>query len=132
MEKNAKTGGWADLGLAGGARGGQKLALKIATFSQLMQRMCRAVYVDAERGGPTGQDPGECCYRLTDLGLIVWQTSRQFYARFADPPAGIPTTETIEAEFVDRPPSQRPILAKQKMSKVLRKAFMRKLKAMRR
>ncbi len=84
-----------------------------AGFSQLMGRMRQATYVSIDRKGRSGQRFSECRYRVTDLGVMVWQAARQFYASFDEPAPDLEPVTTIEARFVDHPPSQRKKLVKQ-------------------
>jgi len=82
-------------------------------FSQLMGRMQRTCYVRVERKGPARQGSVECRYRVTDLGLMVWQAARQFYASFDEPPPELEPVATTEARFFDHPPDQRTKMVKQ-------------------
>ena len=81
-----------------------------AAFSQLMTRLQDAAYVQARRCTPTAhhqQTPRESRYRLTDLGLIVWQATRRFYNSFDPPPPDLEVVPTDEAQFADRHPTDR-------------------------
>ncbi len=97
-----------------------------AAFSQLMARLQDAAYVHARRSTPTAhsqQTLRESRYRLTDLGLIVWQATRRFYNAFDPPPPDLEVVPTDEAQFADRHPTERRKLVKQKYARAMQKAF---------
>ena len=102
-----------------------------AAFSQLMSRLQEAAYVDALRATRSahGRTVPECRYRLTDLGLIVWQATRRFYNGFDPPPPELEVVATPEAEFADREPRVRRELVKRKVATALQKAFRQMQKA---
>lgn len=110
-----------------GEWGGPRTA---AAFSQLMTRLQRRAYIDVVRANRTGERFSESRYRLTDLGLIVWQVTQRFYAGFDAPPADLKPVATDEAEFADRPPAERRKLVTRKYSRVLSRAFRRSLNRM--
>ena len=91
--------------------------------------MQRAAYIDAVREARAEQRFSECRYRVTDLGVIVWQAAQVFYASFDAPPADLDAVATDEAEFAGHSPSQRRVLVQRKYAKALKKAFLYKLKA---
>ena len=84
-----------------------------AGFSQLMGRMRQASYVRIDRQGRSGQRFSECRYRVTDLGVMVWQAARGFYASFDEPTPDLEPVTTLEGRFFDHPASQRKELVKQ-------------------
>ena len=84
-----------------------------AGFSQLMGPVQQACYVHADRKGRSGQRFSECRYRVTDLGVMVWQAARQFFASFDEPSPDLEPVRTTEARFFDHPPGQRKELVKQ-------------------
>lgn len=102
-----------------------------AAFSQLMDRMQYAAYVQGELCPRTAgaQTVRESRYRLTDLGLIVWHAARRFYNNFDPPPPDLEVVPTDEAEFADRHPSERRKLVKQKYARAMQKAFRHMQKA---
>ena len=105
-----------------------------AAFSGLMRRLQNAAYVDGERctqAGRGGAVP-ECRYRVTDLGVIVWRATREFYAAFDPPPPELEVVATDEAEFADHDPKRPKALVKEKHARTLFRAFKRSWKAMRR
>ena len=101
-----------------------------AAFSQLVERLRRATLIQGIREGQPGQRFSECRYRVTDLGLIVWEATRQFYAGFAPAPGDLQPVETDEVEFADYPPAQRRALMKRKFTTVMLKAFRRQRKTL--
>ncbi len=70
-----------------------------SAFSQLVGRLQRAAYIDAVRENRAAQRFSQTRYRLTDLGLIVWQLTRRFYASFDAPPPNFKPVPTDEAQF---------------------------------
>ncbi len=85
-------------------------------MSKLMKRLVAAAFVEPGYQ----QRPGcehtvrECRYRVTDLGVIFWKATRDFYATAQLPPEDIEVAVSEEAEFahLDRP--QRKALLQRK------------------
>ena len=98
-----------------------------AGFSQLMRRMRQACYVSTDRKGHAGQRFSECRYRVTDLGVMVWQAARGFYASFDEPSPDLEPVRTLEARFVDHPPGQRKELVKQLFADAMLDAYRKHL-----
>ena len=97
-----------------------------------MGRMQDAAYLRGEVSARVagGRTVNECRYRVTDLGLIVWEATRRFYTSFAPPPPGLQAVATDEAQFADRDPKKRRTLVKRKYARAMQKAF-RKLQGSR-
>ncbi len=101
-----------------------------AAFSQLMTRLTHAAYVhvdwhadDAADDAADGQAARVCRYRVTDLGLIVWQAARRFYAGFDPPRADLQPMATDEAQFAGYPAPQRRAMLKKTIAKTLLRNF---------
>ncbi len=98
-----------------------------AAFTQLMTRLTHAAYVHVhwQADDDDGQAARVCRYQVTDLGLIVWQAARQFYAGFDPPPADLQPVATDEAQFADYPARQRRAMLKKKIVRRLLRNFQR-------
>ena len=97
-----------------------------------MGRLQKAAYIVAERECRGDRRCSECRYRVTDLGVIVWQATRQFYAGFPPPPPDLEPVATEEAEFAGHPRGRRGALVRRKYFNALLRAFRRRQKALRR
>lgn len=111
------------------SRGGPKTP---AAFSQLMGRLQKGTYIVAGRECRADRRASQCRYRVTDLGVIVWQATRKFYASFPPPPPDLEPVATDEAEFAEHPSGRRGALVKQKYFNALLRAFRRRQEALRR
>ncbi len=78
-----------------------------AAFSQLIGRLRKATLIDGMRQGQAGQRFSECCYRVTDLGVIVWKSARQFYAAFDPPPPNLQPVMAKISSSVSQPACRR-------------------------
>ena len=117
-----------------GAKTGRELRRELAarglsaeppTFSRLMIRLQTGAYVQRDTfieviGGRTLRQRS---YRLTDLGLIVWNATQEFYASLPPAPPELETVQTIEAEFAASSPKRRKALCRKKMADALTRAF---------
>ncbi|MBN2474290.1 MAG: hypothetical protein JXB62_06765 [Pirellulales bacterium] len=90
-------------------------------FSNLMRRMVALAYVepDYDTAIVNGHTVRQCIFRATDLGVMAWNATRQFYLGFEPPPAGLEVAITDEARYFGHAPRQR--------KQLVQKAYTRRL-----
>ena len=96
-------------------------------FCMLMRRMQRAGYVEGRRGcrRSAGRSSPQCRYRVTELGVLLWSRTREFYLALARPPADLEPAPSDQLEFADYPPKQRKALLTRKVARQLNRAVSR-------
>lgn len=94
-------------------------------FSKLMRRMQAVAYVETEYLAEVvhGQTIRQCQYRVTDLGVMVFHATREFYAGFAPPPEDLEVAVTDEARFAANGPRRRKELVKKMYARRLKRLF---------
>ncbi|MBN1909139.1 MAG: hypothetical protein JW818_05315 [Pirellulales bacterium] len=104
--------------------GGPKSA---SAFSQLMDRLARSSYVTYrfERVTCEGFTTRRRICRITDLGLLVWQATRQFYATFSTPAADLVPEKVDETQYFHLPPKERRARATKEFAKTLEDIFLK-------
>ena len=96
-------------------------------FSRLMQRLRASAFVHRDTLIETvdGRTIRRRTYRVTDLGLIVWTTTRQFYAHFPPAPLDAETVPTTIGQFAAYGPKERKALAQKDLTDTMMKTFRR-------
>ncbi len=89
-------------------------------LGKLMKRLVAAAFVERryrQRPGH-GNTVCECRYQVTDLGVIHWKATRDFYATAPLPPEDLEMAASEEAEFahLDRP-QRKPLLDRESVRK---------------
>ncbi len=101
-------------------------------FSRLMGRMIKGAIVTYAfwEGTLQGLDNLERQhrYRVSNLGVILWKMTRDFYLSFDPPPDDLQPVEVSAAEFVEYGPKQRDKMAVGKLMDELNEGLDRHVK----
>ncbi len=104
-------------------------------FSRLMGRMIKATIVthaflgDGPEGpeGPEGMDDfgRQYRYRVSNLGVILWNAAREFYLSFDPPAEDFEAVEVSVAKFAEYGPKQRKEMANDQFTEEFMEIFER-------
>jgi len=93
----------------------------LGSFSRLVRRLewmqCLAVVYDKPEGGRRLR---ECRLAVTDVGVMKWQATREFYASFAPPPKKLAAVKTEEGRLAHLPERVRKSILKKRAMKEFR------------
>jgi hypothetical protein len=104
-------------------KGLRKLGVKrsLGSFSRLVRRLewgqCLEVAYDKPEGGRRLR---ECRLAVTDIGVMNWNATREFYAGFSRPPAKLVPVQTEEGRLAHLPARVRKGIMKKRAMKELR------------
>ena len=107
-------------------KGLRKLGVKrsLGSFSRLVRRLewsqCLEVAYDKPEGGRRLR---ECRLAVTDIGVMKWNATREFYAGFSRPPAKLVPVETEEGRLAHLPARVRKGILKKRARKEVREAL---------